>query len=148
MDWLTRVSMKINQFMAGRYGGDRLSIALLILYCILILIANIAGLPIISLLALLLLIWSIYRIFSRNIFQRQRENAWFLKYWSRVSSWFHGSRHSFSSWQQKKTWEIRDKQTHKYYKCPNCGNKLRVPKGKGKIMITCPVCKTEFIKKT
>lgn len=148
MNWLTKIAMKINRFMYGRYGGDMLSFAIIILYCILVFISNVVRLPIISFLSLILLIWGMYRIFSKNIQKRRRENEWFLKYWYRISAWFKRIAWNFSNLQRKKTMQAKDKALYKYYRCPKCGNTLRVPKGKGKISIKCPVCGTEFIKKT
>jgi ribosomal protein S27E len=148
MNWFTKAAMGINRFMYGRYGGDMLSFAIIILYCVLVFIANIAKLPVLSLLALALLIWGIYRVFSKNILRRTRENDWFLRHWNRISSWFRRIAHKFSSLQKQKTLAAKDKAIYKCYKCPKCRNRLRVPRGKGRISIKCPVCGTEFIKKT
>lgn len=51
------------------------------------------------------------------------------------------------SWSKKKVQMLSDS-GHKYMKCPHCKAQLRLPKGKGKISVTCPVCKKEFVKKT
>lgn len=129
MDWLRRM-------MAGRYGSDQLTVALLVLYAALYLTAQaIRWLPL-AILALLLLCYAFYRMLSRDLSRRWRENQWFLRYWNRVSGWF-------GRFMRVR----RDRRTHRYYKCPNCSSRLRVPKGKGKIQITCPVCGKEFIKK-
>jgi ribosomal protein S27E len=130
MDWFRRMMM-------GRYGTDQLSIALLILYMVLSLILQFIRLPFLSLLALVPLAICFYRIFSRNINRRYEENARFLKWWYPVKTRI-----------QKSYSRFQDRQTHRYFKCPHCSNTLRVPRGKGKISITCPVCRTEFIKKT
>ena len=148
MNWLTRFSYRINRLMAGRYGSDQASIGLLIAYFILVFLARLLRLPVLSFLALLPLIWGTYRIFSRNIAARYRENELFLRYWSRVKNWFRQSSQGFESWRSRTLYRMNDKKTHRYYHCPNCKNTLRVPKGKGKIAITCPVCHTEFIRKT
>ena len=129
MNWL-------RNFMAGRYGGDQLNIALIVLYLILAVIAQITQLWIIWILEILLLAFCIFRILSRNVERRYRENIQFLKLWNPIKGWF-----------QSCMIRVKDK-THRYDHCPKCRNTLRVPKGKGKICITCPVCKTEFIKKT
>lgn len=76
-------------------------------------------------------------LFSRNIDKRCQENSRFLLVWNPIKRWFQ---------QQKRRW--KERKTHRYYHCPKCKNTLRVPKGIGKICITCPVCRTEFIKKT
>ena len=130
MDWLRR-------FMIGRYGPDPLGVALLIVYLILIFFAPLTGLWIFRLLALAVLILCLFRMLSRNTAGRYQENLKFLAFWNPIKSWF-----------QKKKARFKDSKTHRYYKCPNCKSTLRVPRGKGKIQITCPVCHTEFIKKT
>ncbi|WP_277668441.1 hypothetical protein [Caproiciproducens galactitolivorans] len=130
MYWFRRMMM-------GRYGTDQLSIALLILYMMLSLILQFFRVPFLSLLALIPLAICFYRIFSRNINRRYAENARFLKWWYPVKTRM-----------QKSYSRFQDRQTHRYFKCPHCSSTLRVPRGRGKICITCPVCRTEFIKKT
>lgn len=122
--------------MAGRYGGDQLNIALMILYLVLAIAAQITGLWVLWIVEVLLLVYCFYRILSRNVEKRYQENLRFLKLWNPVKLWFQGIRNRSAD------------KAHRYYHCPKCKNTLRVPKGKGKICITCPVCKTEFIKKT
>ena len=92
---------------------------------------------IVSVLVVIILIYSYYRTFSRNHYQRYRENEWYLRHHNRVKCFFSRERNNM---QQRKT--------HRIFRCPNCGQSIRVPKGKGKIAITCPMCKTEFIKKS
>lgn len=134
--------------MTGRYGSDQLSIGLMIGYLLLVFIARITRLPFLAYLALALLVWDVYRIFSRNISRRYQENAVFLKYWHRIVQWFRTASGRFERWRGQTLYRMNDKKTHRYFRCPNCKKTLRVPKGKGKIVITCPVCRTEFTKKT
>ena len=148
MNWFTKFTMWMNRAMSGRHGGDQLSMALLVLYCAILILSDILRLPILFYLALLILIWSFYRMFSRNHEKRWKENAQFLKFWSPVCRWFRGLRSHFSAWRRGVAMRVRDRKVCRYYKCPKCKNVLRVPKGKGKIAITCPVCRTEFVKKT
>ena len=79
-----------------------------------------------------------FRCFSRNIYKRQMENQKFLKAWNPVKNYF-------------KFCRLRMKErsgTKKLYRCPKCHQTIRVPKGRGKIAISCPKCRFEFIKKT
>ena len=128
MDWLRR-------FMYGRYGGDVLSKDLLVLSFILLIVANFLpkSLAILEVIAYIPMIICIFRIFSRNIYKRQQENYKYLKI-----------RNPAMLWIKQKINRISNLKTHKYFKCPNCKQKLRVPRRQGKISITCPKCKTSF----
>jgi glucan phosphoethanolaminetransferase (alkaline phosphatase superfamily) len=129
MDWLRRMLM-------GRYGVDQLTIAMLAFYVVLSLVSQIARLPVLSLLSLVLLGLCFFRMLSRNTQKRYRENVRFLEIWNPVKQWFFNLKY-----------RIQDRKTHRYFKCPRCSSTLRVPRGRGKISITCPVCKNEFIRK-
>lgn len=148
MNWMARISLWLNKVMYGRHGGDQLSVAMLVLYCVLLIFSNIFRSPILFILAAAVLIWSLWRMLSRNHEQRWKENAWFLKWWSPVWNWMRSISSRFKAAQDFATMKARDRDVCRYYKCPKCKNTLRVPKGKGKIVITCPVCHTEFTKKT
>ena len=128
---------KLRRFMYGRYGTDQLNIALVIAAMVISLISRIFGSFWGQLPAYLILIWVIVRMMSKNRAARMKENAVFLKLWNPIAKWF---RLQYN--------RLRDIKTHRYFTCPNCKNTLRVPKGKGEITITCPVCKTHFDKKT
>mgnify|MGYP005827637421 CR=1 FL=1 len=134
----------LRNFMMGRYGVDQMNVAVLIFSMACTLIASFTGWLAISLLGMLLLAYGVFRMFSRNIAARQKENQVFLKFWDqaktfwyRIQGWFRGKKRQFD-----------DRKTHCYFSCPKCHKKLRVPKGKGKIEICCPICGTKFIKKT
>lgn len=89
---------------------------------------------------LLLLIYSYFRILSRNYPARNRENRWYLN----ATRMFRKNRSSYGN-----DAGTRQRDTaHRIFKCPNCSQKIRVPKGKGKICIRCPKCRIEFIKRT
>ena len=128
MNWLKK-------FMYGRYGGDQLSRALLILSFILIIIAgflpsNLSSLVVIGYIPTVI---CIFRIFSKNIFKRKQENYKYLKWENSVTKWV-----------KQKLNRAKDSKTHKYFTCPDCKQKLRVPRGQGKISVTCPKCKKSF----
>ena len=88
-------------------------------------------------LALVLIGYCYFRMFSRNISGRNEENQKYL-------SWTAGIRRSFT---QTKNRIVQSKDYH-IYKCPACGQKIRIPRGKGKICITCPKCRHEFEKRS
>jgi DNA-directed RNA polymerase subunit RPC12/RpoP len=86
---------------------------------------------------MLFYIAAIFRMFSKNIYKRRAENAVFMKFWGGITRFFSGI--------FKKR---ADSATHVHFKCPACRQQVRVPRGKGKISITCPKCSNKFIKKT
>lgn len=148
MNWLMRFLAWNNKVMAGRHGGDQFSLALLVLYGIILLFSAILKFQVLYLLAIAVLVWCIWRMLSRNLEKRRKENEWFLRWWKPLWRRMRGISARFHSEQEYAAMKVRDKDTWRYYKCPKCGNKLRVPKGKGKIAITCPVCRNEFTKRT
>lgn len=129
MNWLQR-------FMAGRYGQDQLNLALLGLYLVLFLLSTLFRAQWLELLAIACLAFSVFRLFSRNAAKRRAENAKFLETVRPLVRWYNVKKCR------------RQDREHCYFKCPNCGQQLRVPKGKGKISITCRNCGASFEKKT
>ena len=119
--------------MSGRYGVDQLSNAMVITSIVLILSSNRLQSSLINALGFLVLLLSYFRVFSRNIYKRYSENQKFLRYWNPVK----GKLMSIKK-------RIKQSKTHKFFKCPSCNQKIRIPKGKGKIRITCPECKSKF----
>lgn len=87
--------------------------------------------------AIAALVATFFRMLSKNIDKRRRENMVYLIYKKRVKDWFR---------LQKK--RFQERKTHRYYRCPKCRTALRVPRGKGKIQITCRTCGEKFIKKS
>ncbi|MGN0662422.1 MAG: hypothetical protein ACI4LE_04680 [Faecalibacterium sp.] len=128
---------KIRRFMMGRYGTDALNQFLSILSIVLLLISIISRVNLFTWLGAALLIWCYYRTFSRNISKRTEENYKFYTMKERVESKFRGLK---SQWANRKLYH--------YYRCPQCRQKLRVPRGRGRIQISCPRCGTQFIKKS
>lgn len=127
---------KLQRFMWGRYGNDRFNQFLMIV-ALVCLTLSFFGLRIFYVLALALLIYVYYRMFSKNLSKRSAENQWYLRKEMKVRRW----------WQQKKK-AFAQRKEYRIYKCPKCGQKLRVPRGKGKIAIRCRKCGEEFIRKT
>ena len=117
------------RFMQGRYGSDKLNMTLLGVGVGASLLSMLLPFRYVKLalwiISYVLLFWAIFRAFSRNVYKRYQENRRFLRLWEQMKD--------------------RD---HKYFTCPRCRQPVRVPRGKGKIAITCPKCKEKFIKKT
>ena len=131
--WLRRfaanAAMGLRRFMEGRYGNDKLNNA--ILGCALVMVILAIFIPsalvnlILHAIAYALMFWSIFRTLSRNTYKRYAENRSFLKFVDR----------------------FRDRD-HRYFDCPKCRQTVRVPRGKGKIAITCPRCREKFVRKS
>ena len=136
-----RFGQRMASFFYGRYGNDAFNLFLSV-FAMVLLIANcIVGwfvyLPILSWslygVALLLVGWSFFRTFSRNIAGRQRENLRFLSLFRRFTVPF-----------RRLKVRIRDRKTHVFRKCPQCKKTLRLPRVAGDHFVNCPVCHTHF----
>ena len=122
--------------MYGRYGADKLNNFLIVVGLVVSVIGSFTRLRFLILIPYILYIYVIFRILSKNIAARQKENVAFLKVWNPVVKWFKFQKRKFD-----------DRKTYTYFKCPNCHQQLRAPKGRGKIQVTCQKCRKEFIKK-
>lgn len=131
----------LQRFMIGRYGPDQLYIASFFAALVFAVLGacfreTIAG-SVLQTLGYVLLIFALFRFLSRNLNARRRENDRFLRFWVPVRNWFK------SLWQRARFFK-----THRFFRCPGCRNLLRLPRGKGKIEITCPRCGQRFRRKT
>lgn len=149
------IRQKLMQFMYGRYGVDAFSFALMILSFLLqfIFMFFSGKLFFLRVLAYIPLYYAVFRTLSKNIEKRRAENDWFLKVTSkfrRKQGSFNPYNSNYSSYSydyaqtEKKQKIKKDTKNFKYFKCANCKAQLRVPKGKGKLTITCPKCKNTF----
>lgn len=134
---MRKLMYKLQQFMMGRNGSDGLNLFLLFLYMAIIIaslfVRNIVAHSILLGVALLVIIWNIFRTFSRNLYKRRKENAVFMGLFYRIKNFFvRGKR----KWKERKT--------HKYKKCPACKAQLRLPKKNCTIQVTCPKCGNKF----
>lgn len=139
----------MSHFMQGRYGNDYLNRFLSITALVLIIVEMfLKGIPrtIVSSIAIVLIILCYFRMFSRNIAARYEENRRYMVLRDKCRVIFN-PKEMRRRMDQKKVDRIRNKDFH-IYKCPMCGQKIRIPKGKGKIIITCPKCRHEFAKRS
>lgn len=128
---------KFQQFMSGRYGADQLSRLLMVITLVVLVLSMFRPLRFLYIVAMVLLVYTYFRMFSRNVEKRYAENQKYLNWKYRLV---------VKKDQRKKRWAQR--KTYHFYKCPSCKQTVRVPRGKGKICITCPKCRTEFVKKS
>ncbi len=139
---MSRLNAKFARFMQGRYGMDDFAKAeSMCVWVFLILSLLLSWVPYLSL-VLTTLFWALiihmyFRVFSKNISKRYTENQKFLYYRSKVANR-----------RERLKKEHAQKGAYKFYSCPGCKQRVRVPKGRGKICITCPKCKMEFVKRT
>lgn len=127
---------KIQRFMLGRYGFDELGKVLVICSAVIMGLSIFTG-RVSYMLAIVVLIFSYYRMLSKNHQKRYEENCKYLKYKNTVYTFFN-----------KQKYKMNQRKIYHMYICPSCKQKIRIPKGKGKITITCPKCNTEFKKKS
>ncbi|PXV84607.1 hypothetical protein C8E03_12410 [Lachnotalea glycerini] len=126
---------KIRHFMAGRYGVDELTRFILLLDCLLMVFSLLLRNSVMNFICIFLILLCYLRMFSKNYSQRFKENQMYLKYYDRFANKYASVKYAI---QQHGIYHI--------YKCPSCKQKIRIPKGKGKISITCPKCNKQFIK--
>ena len=125
------------RFMQGRYGTDDLSKFMLGAAVAVMLLNLFLRIHLLNTLVVVLLVLVYVRMFSTNIQKRYAENMKFLAMKDRLKGSFAANRSG-----------AEDSATHHIYRCPKCGQKIRVPKGKGMIVITCPKCSHEFRKRS
>ncbi|MGB4613451.1 MAG: hypothetical protein WBH68_03955 [Erysipelotrichaceae bacterium] len=123
-------------FMRGRYGGDHLNSALIIIGFSFLIINVFLNNSALSILVNIIMLYALYRGFSKNIWARQKENMRFLEITKDLRCNFKLIKYNFT-----------DKES-KYFICPNCKQMVKVPRGKGKIEIRCPRCNTKFDRKS
>ena len=128
---------RFTRFMIGRYGMDRLGQFLNAVACVFLAAGLFSRSSWVNIAALVFLFLCYFRVFSKNSGKRFEENQKFERIWFRISEVFRRCRFKL---QQSRKYHI--------YKCPNCRQKIRIPRGKGKISIHCPKCGIDFIKKS
>lgn len=134
---MQKLKEMLYRFMYGRYGSDEFSRFLLIGGIVLVVIYMLTGIQLFYLMFMITVFYTCFRCYSKNTYKRQQELVAFLDYKKAVLAKIN---------LQKRKWNER--KTHRFFSCPNCKTTVRVPKGRGKIEITCPRCHTNFIKKS
>ena len=124
------------RFMSGRYGSDQFCNFLCMASLVFLVLGMFAS-GILYYIGLGLLIYCFFRMLSRNTQKRYAENQWYLQKKAAVVGWF-----------AKRKLRFAQRKTYCYFNCPHCHQEIRIPKGKGKVSITCPKCGTQFVKKS
>lgn len=128
---------KLRHFMIGRYGVDRLNRFLIIFAMVLLVIDLFSRNFFVSVFSMAVLVFCYYRMFSKNIGKRYAENEKFL-----------GLQFRLQGAVKRQKARLSQSRAYHIYKCPGCGQKIRIPRGKGKISVHCPKCGIDFIKKS
>ncbi len=136
-NFFDNLKYRLAAFMQGRYGYDELNRALSVSFLIFWILSLITGKRFFYTIGLIALVYSLFRSFSRDHMKRSRERLWYLQQIDKVKRFFR---------QLKQRWEQRN--THKFFRCKQCGVTIRVPKGKGQVEITCPKCGNKFVDRT
>ena len=127
---------KMMQFMQGRYGADQMGQMLSAVSMVFLIISLFSRNQAWFLLAVIGIVYNYFRMFSKNISKRYAENQKYLKMTA-------GIRRKLASWKS----QLAQRKIYHIYRCPGCKQKIRVPRGRGKIEIRCPKCNTRFVKK-
>jgi len=125
------------QFMQGRYGADQMGQMLSAVSMVFLIISLFSRNQAWFLLAVIGIVYNYFRMFSKNISKRYAENQKYLKMTA-------GIRRKLASWKA----QLAQRKIYHIYRCPGCKQKIRVPRGRGKIEIRCPKCNTRFVKKS
>ncbi len=128
---------KIARFMIGRNGVDQLAKAESVCVLVLLLLSMFTRFSLFYFLGILMMVHMYFRVFSKNRSKRYTENQKYVN-----------ARYRAVVWWDKKKKHFAQRKTHRFFRCPDCKQKVRVPKGRGRICITCPKCRREFVKKS
>lgn len=127
---------KIVRFMYGRYGQDEFSVALMITGMVLMVLSVLPKMHFLYAISFMCVVYAMYRTFSKDFNKRYKERNWYLKVSKKPSKFI-----------RIQTRRFKERKTHDYYRCNKCGTYNRIPKGHGKILITCPKCSNQFERK-
>lgn len=124
---------KISRFMFGRYGFDELSRLITLLFYVLLIVNFFVKSYILYFVLVALMVITLLRCFSRNIYKRRKENEVYTRIRKKITNFVKLTSNRF-----------RDKKTHIYIKCPSCKAVLRLPREKGEHSVRCPRCTNVF----
>lgn len=157
---MNKISAWLFNFMRGRYGfdqlGQALGIGVVVLWIVSIIVgvfSNIFGYwaawlsTILNWAGLIVLVYMLFRMLSRNVDKRRAENEAYLQRKARKSQRKGASSGDLHT-KGETSASTKDATGYKYLTCSFCGQQMRVPKGKGKIAVKCPQCGEKTIVKS
>ena len=136
MGFFDKIRASFARFMSGRYGADQLSLAMVVTALVLTLAGSLLGLFLLTLLADALLIVAFVRMLSKNRYQRAHENQVYMEKTQKM-------RRAVTEWFNR----VKNSKKYRYFTCPTCRARLRIPRGVGNVTITCKNCGEKFDKK-
>lgn len=136
MGFLDKIRASFARFMSGRYGADQLSYAMVILALVMMVVGALSGLGLLTLMADALMIVMFVRMLSKDRYRRAHENQVYLEKTQNV-------RRAVTEWMNR----VKNSKKYRYFTCPKCKSRLRVPRGVGNVTITCKSCGNKFDKK-
>jgi len=136
MGFFNKIRASFARFMSGRYGTDQLNMAMLWTALIMSIIGSIAKVSLITLMADALLLLMFFRMLSKDRYKRQHENQVYLQRTYKLTQ-------AVTEWANR----MKNSKKYRYFTCPKCRKRLRVPRGVGSITITCKGCGNKFDKK-
>ena len=131
-----KIKNGFRNFMMGRHGSDQLSFALLVAGIVLSLLTSITGIIIFYYIGLAAYIWAIFRMFSKNRVKRSAENQKYLNF-----------RNNFKSNISQFFVRLKNAKKYRYFRCPECKARLRLPRKVGEVTVTCGKCRHQFRQK-
>lgn len=129
-NFLDKLRWKIQAFMRGRNGADELNRVIIYAVLIVYIISMFTQSTILYTISFTGMIYAFYRMFSKNLYERREENR------------------KFVTWLETTRIKMEQRKDYKIFKCKGCGRNIRVPRGKGKIEVTCPMCGNKTIHRT
>ena len=136
MGFLNKIRAAFSRFMSGRYGTDQLNMTMLWTALIMSIIGSITKVGLITLMADALLLLMFFRMLSKDRYKRQHENQMYLQKTYKLTQ-------GMTEWVNR----MKNSKKYRYFTCPKCKKRLRVPRGVGSITITCKGCGNKFDKK-
>lgn len=129
-DFFNKLRWKLQMFMRGRNGADQLGRVTIYGSFILYIISLLFSSQILYIISFAGIIYSTFRMLSKDLYARREENRKFLTWWETTRI------------------KMAQRKDYKIFKCKGCGRNIRVPRGKGKIEVTCPMCGNKTIHRT
>lgn len=136
MGFFDKLRASFSRFMSGRTGVDQLSYAMVIAALVMTIVGSLTHFALLTLMADALILLAVFRMLSKNRLKRAQENTTYLQKTQRA-------RRGATEWANR----VKNGKKYRYFTCPKCKSRLRVPRGVGSVTITCKSCGTKFDKK-